>query len=55
MPDSIRKHIVSLEERTCDCRLFEEYQSPCTHAIVAYRHEVEDLYKLFAEEYTVSA
>lgn len=34
--------------------LFDEYDSPCTHAIVACRHEVEDPYKLFAEHYTIS-
>jgi hypothetical protein len=55
IPDSKKKHIVNLKERTCDCTLFEEYDSPCTHAIVACRHAVEDPYELFAEEYTVSA
>jgi hypothetical protein len=54
IPDSGKKHIVNLEERTCDCIRFEEYESLCTHAIVACQHKTEDPYKLFAEEYTVS-
>ena len=52
IPNSGRKHIVNLKEETCDCLLFQEYRSPCTHAIVACRHQAEDPYKLFAEEYT---
>jgi hypothetical protein len=55
IPDSGRKHIVNLEESTCDCTLFQEYVSPCAHAIAAVQHIAEDPYKLFAEEYTVSA
>jgi hypothetical protein len=55
IPDSGKNHIVNLKERTCDCTLFEEYKSPCTHAIVACQHRAEDPYELFAEQYTVSA
>jgi SWIM zinc finger len=55
VPDSGKKRIVNLKERTCDCTLFEEYDSPCTHAIAACRYKAEDPYKLFAEEYTMSA
>jgi hypothetical protein len=55
IPDSGRKHIVNLKKRSCGCKYFEEYESPYTHAITACRHEAEDPYKLFAEEYTVSA
>jgi len=55
IPDSGKKHIVNLEERSCDCTLFKEYDSPCTHTIVACRHEAEDPYKLFSNEYTISA
>lgn len=54
IPNSGKKHIVNLKEHTCNYTRFEEYDSPCIHAIVAYQHEVEDPYKLFAEEYTVS-
>jgi len=53
IPDSRKKHIVNLKEHTCNCMLFEEYQSLCTHAIIACQYESEDPYKLFAEEYTL--
>jgi hypothetical protein len=35
VPDSRKKRIVNLKEHTCDCTLFEEYNSLCAHAIVA--------------------
>jgi hypothetical protein len=54
IPNSGKKHIINLKECTCNCTRFEEYDSPCVYVIVAYQHEVEDPYKLFAEEYTVS-
>ena len=53
IPDSEKKFIVNLKEYTCNCTFFQEYVSPCTHAIAASRYEAEDPYKLFAEEYTV--
>jgi len=37
IPDSGRKFIVNLKERRCDCMNFQEYLSPCTHAIVERR------------------
>lgn len=55
IPDSGKKHIVDLEEEACDCTLFQEYRSPCTHAIAACRYKAEDPYELFAEEYKVSS
>jgi hypothetical protein len=55
VPNSRKKHIVNLKERTCNSTLFEEYDSLYTYAIVACRYAVEDPYKLFAGEYTVSA
>lgn len=33
--DTNVKYIVNLQERRCDCSNFSEYESPCTHAIVA--------------------
>jgi hypothetical protein len=42
IPNSGRKFIVNLKERRCDCMNFQEYLSPCTHAIVACRYEAED-------------
>ena len=44
IPDSGRKFIVNLQKRHCDCGNFQEYLSPCAHAIVACRHEAEDPY-----------
>jgi hypothetical protein len=35
IPNSRRKHIVNLKEEAYDCTLFQEYRSPCTHAIIA--------------------
>jgi SWIM zinc finger len=55
VPNSGKKYSINLKERTCNCTLYKEYDSPCMHAIVACQHAVEDPYKLFAEEYTVSA
>ena len=35
IPDTGVKYIVNLQERHCDCTDFSEYESPCTHAIIA--------------------
>ena len=45
IPDTGIKYIVNLEQSTCDCTNFQEYSSPCTHAIVACRYEAEDPYE----------
>lgn len=40
--DSGRKFIVNLKEWQCDCMNFQEYLSPCTHAIVACRYKAKN-------------
>jgi hypothetical protein len=37
MVNTGRKTIVNLLKKTCGCGDFQEYQSPCAHAIVAAR------------------
>ena len=34
-PDSGKKSVVKLQEKTCTYRGFYKYQSPCAHAIIA--------------------
>ena len=55
IPDSGRKFIVNLKERQCDCMNFQEYLSPCTHAIVACRYEAEDPFDYVDWIYSVEA
>ncbi len=55
IPDTGTKRVVDLRERICECTNFEEYQSPCVHAIAACRYEAEDPYDLFIPEYTVKS
>ena len=45
--DSGRIFIVNLTETKCSCKHFYEYQSPCSHAIAAARHEELDPISLF--------
>ena len=40
--NSGQRFIVSLTEAKCSCKTFYEYQSPCSHAIAAARHEKVD-------------
>ena len=47
-----RKWVVNLEERVCECQDFYEYQSPCSYAIAAARHEEIDPIGLFLSAYT---
>jgi hypothetical protein len=54
IPNFKKKHIVNFKEYICNCTQFKEYDSLYTHTIVAYRHKVEDLYKLFVKQYTMS-
>lgn len=53
--DSGRRFIVNLTETKCSCKNFYEYQSPCSHAIAAARHEEVDPISLFFDRYTVKA
>lgn len=39
IPDTGRKYVVDLKENECDYTNFQQYQSPCTHAIIACRHQ----------------
>jgi hypothetical protein len=55
IPDSGWKYIVNLPEHECDCTNFWEYESPCTHAIIACRHQGEDPYKHMNPRHTVMA
>jgi hypothetical protein len=48
-----KEHVVDLEKRTCSCTRFQEYQAPCSHAIVAARHQYVDPYSLFDHAYTL--
>jgi hypothetical protein len=52
-PDTGIKHIVDLKEKTCECTNFQEYQSPCTHAIAACRHTSIDPFKKFGKYHTL--
>jgi hypothetical protein len=47
------EHVVDLEKKTCTCTKFQEYQAPCSHAIVAARHQHVDPYSLFDHAYTL--
>lgn len=55
IPDSGRKFVVNLKELQCDCTNFQEYRSPCTHAIVACRYEAEDPFNYADWNYSVEA
>jgi cytochrome c553 len=55
IPNSGRKVIVNLKKRYCDCGNFQEYLSPCAHAIVACRYEAEDPYDYMDWIYSVEA
>ena len=49
--DSGKKSVVKLREKTCTCRGFYEYQSPCAHAITACRWDGEDPFDYFDNIY----
>ena len=51
-PETGQKWVINLEERVCECQNFYEYQSPCSHAIAAARHEEIDPIGLFIPAYT---
>jgi hypothetical protein len=53
MPDSGRKHIVKLQDRTCDYKSFYKYQAPCAHAITACRYDGIDPILQFNSTYTL--
>jgi hypothetical protein len=53
IPNTGIKYIVDLKQSTCDCKNFQEYLSPCMHAIVACRYEAKDPYEYFIDQYTV--
>ncbi len=50
-PDTGLKHIVNLEQKMCECTNFQEYESPCAHAIAACRHASIDPFKKFRKYY----
>lgn len=54
IPDSNIKYITNLQKQTCDCTNFQEYASPCTHAIAACRHACEDPFMYFSPYYKLS-
>jgi predicted transcriptional regulator of viral defense system len=53
MVNTGRKTIVNLLEKTCGCGGFQEYQSPCAHAIVAARYYGDDPYIYFGWWHTL--
>jgi SWIM zinc finger len=53
IPDSGRKYIVNLKELQCDCTNFQEYRSPCAHAIAACRWAAEDPFNYGDYQYSV--
>ena len=40
-PETGRKFILNTKESTCDCYDFEEYISPCSHAIAVTRNQAD--------------
>jgi hypothetical protein len=48
-PDTGVKYIVNLQEKTCECTNFQEYKSPCTHAIAACKCASVDPFKKFSK------
>jgi hypothetical protein len=55
IPDTSRKNIVNLGKLDCDCTNFHEYGCPCTHAIIACRHEGLDPFDFTDWTYSVEA
>jgi hypothetical protein len=51
-PDTGRKWVVVLDQKSCDCQDFWEYQSPCSHAIAAARVLQIDSIQYFEDLYT---
>jgi hypothetical protein len=47
IPNTGIKYVVNLKKWKCDCMDFQEYYSPCAHAIIAIRFEAEDPYQFF--------
>jgi hypothetical protein len=47
----LSKHVVGLDDRSCTCGLFWEYQSPCSHAIKAVRITRIDPFSIFSRKY----
>jgi SWIM zinc finger len=45
--------VVDFEARECTCDMWQEYLSPCAHAIVGSRHLGRDPYLLFDRAYTI--
>jgi hypothetical protein len=43
-----------MSQELCECRNYQEYQSPCTHVIAACRHIQEDPFDYFAVQYTTT-
>jgi hypothetical protein len=44
---------VNLKDRSCTCGNFYKYHGPCTYAITACKHAIEDPYKHFNNAYTI--
>src|SRR6266487_3837680 len=53
IPDTRVKYIVNLSTQECDCTNFQEYRSPCTHAIAACRYEAIDPFDQFGPALTM--
>ena len=54
VPDYGRKYVVNLKECTCDCQNFQEYLSPCAHAIAACKYAAEDPFDYMCQKYTLN-
>jgi hypothetical protein len=54
-PDSGRKFIVNTRENYCDCYDFEEYISPCSHAIAVAQNQADNPLDLFYDMYSTEA
>jgi hypothetical protein len=48
-----REHVVDFETEDCTCNMWQEYLSPCAHAIVGSRSLGRDPYLLFDRAYTI--
>jgi hypothetical protein len=53
IPDTGIKYIVNLSIQECDCTNFQEYGSPCAHAIAACRYEAIDPFDQFGPVLTM--
>ena len=51
VPDSGKKYVVNLQDKSCDCKDFYQYQSPCSHAIAAVKYDGKNPLDLFVSFY----